>query len=591
MEFNQLLARRSLCALFCWALASTGGLASPVAPKPARPATFCNPIDLPYRFQLKEPVRREAADPSVVFYKGEWWLFASKSGGYWHTKDFADWKFVEPTGLPLEDYAPTVEAIEDRLYFSVGGAHALFTTDDPAVGAWSKVADLPGGMGDIDLFRDDDGRLYSYYGCSNKEPIRGVELDPKQNFQTIAGPADLLWGQPSQHGWEIKREQGTNKDIDAEMNDPKRAPFIEGAWMTKANGRYFLQYAAPGTEKDCYGDGVYVGDHPLGPFTYQPSNPFCFRPTGFARGAGHGSTFLDAKGNAWHIATVTIARRAGFERRLGMFPAKFFPDGQLACNTYLGDYPQYLPGTVTDPFGSNTPGWMLLSLNKPVEVSSTYDKFAATQAVDESIKTWWCAATGDPNEWIKVDLGSRAKIQAVQVNFADEGATTLGRLTNDAYRYLVEVSDDGKTWRTLIDKKANQRDAPHDYTQLDQPVMGRYVRLTNLHTPAGARFSVSDLRVFGNTDGPAPSVVGKIAAQRLPSDGRRAQVTWEPSKGAEFYIVRYGVRPDRLYTDFQVYGATSLDLNSLNAGVPYYVTVDAINTSGITRGPISIPIK
>jgi hypothetical protein len=36
-----------------------------------RPATFCNPLDLDYRFQLDEPTRREAADPAVVFFDHE----------------------------------------------------------------------------------------------------------------------------------------------------------------------------------------------------------------------------------------------------------------------------------------------------------------------------------------------------------------------------------------------------------------------------------------------------------------------------------------------------------------------------------------
>ncbi len=56
------------------------------APRPlpaSRLETYCNPLDLPYRFQLQPPIRREAADPTMVFYQGEYWLFPSKSGGYW----------------------------------------------------------------------------------------------------------------------------------------------------------------------------------------------------------------------------------------------------------------------------------------------------------------------------------------------------------------------------------------------------------------------------------------------------------------------------------------------------------------------------
>ena len=70
-----------------------------------RPATYCNPLDLDYRFQLDEPTRREAADPAVVYFDHEYWLFASKSGGYWHSPDFSHWVFVAGTNLPIEDYA------------------------------------------------------------------------------------------------------------------------------------------------------------------------------------------------------------------------------------------------------------------------------------------------------------------------------------------------------------------------------------------------------------------------------------------------------------------------------------------------------
>lgn len=547
----------------------------------AAPPTFCNPLNLPYRFQLEAPSRREAADPTVVKFHGEWWLFASKSGGYWHTRDFATWRFVEPTGLPLENYAPAVEQIGGRLYFCAGGG-GVYSTDDPAAGRWEKVAEIHGAA-DTDLFRDDDGRVYLYYGCSDHEPIHGEEVDPQHGFMSLGKVVDLISGRPAEHGWEAKREPETMGTV-AEDSQPDRAPWIEGSWMTKANGRYYLQYAAPGTELKGYGDGVYVSNRPLGPFVYQPSNPFSYHPTGFAPGAGHGSTFRDGRGNLWHVATITIARRHMFERRLGMFPAKVFPDGQLACNTYLGDYPQYLPGTIANPFGNNSPGWMLLSLNKPVAASSTLAGFPASLAVDESIASWWSAASGDAGEWFSVDLGVRSRIHAIQVNFADEGATALGRLKNDAYRYRLEVSSDGRNWQTLADKSRNESDAPHDYVVLPSPVRGRYVRIVNLHTPAGAKFSLSGLRVFGRAPGHAPSRVDQVRIRVVSRDTRHAQISWSATRGAEFYIVRYGIRPDRLFSNYQIYGATSLDLDVLNSGVKYYFAVDAVNAAGIAKG-------
>jgi xylan 1,4-beta-xylosidase len=557
--------------------------------EPPRYATICNPLDLPYRFEPAGPSRREAADPTVVFYQGEYWLFASKIGGYLHSPDFVHWTLVEPTGLPLESYAPTVEVIDGHLYFAAWGS-GIYTTDNPALGKWTIVSKNFTVGGDPDLFLDDDGRLYLYNGCSDRSPIRGQELDRSQAFKPIGPAVSLISADRQHHGWEVRRPPEVTGNPETDGKDPHLAPWIEGSWMNKVDGRYYLQYSAPATELDNYADGVYVGDQPLGPFTYQPYNPFSYKPTGFARGAGHSSTFKGAKGNYWHIGTIAIAKRHRFERRLGVYPVYFFPDGQMACDTYLGDYPQYAPGVADHPFTSNSPGWMLLSLNKAVTASSELPNHSAKLAVDENIRDWWSAATGNPQEWIRVDLGSECRIEALQLNFADEGSTQLGRLRGDAYRYLVEVSNDDSQWKTLVDQQNNMTDAPHAYVQLDAPVMERYVRITNLHAPAGARFSLSGLRVFGNALGSIPDTVQGITAQRNASDERRVHLSWAASPGAEFYIVRYGVKSDRLYSNYQVYNATNLDINALNAGVSYFFTVDAVNASGIASGPGPVPV-
>jgi hypothetical protein len=74
--------------------------------------------------------------------------------------------------------------------------------------------------------------------------------------------------EPWRYGWQRFGEHMDNTFLD---------PFIEGAWMTKHNGKYYLQYAAPGTEFSGYADGVVVGDSPLGVFTPQsmPLSQWC----------------------------------------------------------------------------------------------------------------------------------------------------------------------------------------------------------------------------------------------------------------------------------------------------------------------------
>ena len=547
-----------------------------------RPQTFCNPLDLDYRFQLEEPSRREAADPAVVFYDHEYWLFASKSGGYWHSRDFSHWIFVDGKDLPIEDYAPASAVIGGRLCYTAFDTKAIFQAEDPWTGRWRKVGDLKM-YSDPALFQDDDGRVYVYYGCSAGGGISVVELDPTNGFKEIGQPILCFKCDPKQRGWEVPGDDNSR--------EPGNPPWIEGAWMTKHDGKYYLQYAGPGTEFKSYADGVVVGNTATGPFVYAPYSPFSHKPTGFAAGAGHSGTFQDAQSNWWHVATMTISVRHMFERRIGVFPAGFCDDGQMFCNTYLGDYPQFLPGMQRQPTKNNSPGWMLLSYAKKAEASSTRAGLAVSNAFDENMRTWWCAETGNAGEWLKVDLGKSCRIEAIQINFADEGASARGKLHDDAYRFYIEASKNGTKWERILDCSDNRRDAPHYYEQLQHPVTARYVRLMNVHCPAGARFSISGFRIFGEELGKAPAPVKSIVVLRNSDDGRKATISWAPAPGTDFYIVRYGLGPDRLFNNYQIYNATNAQINSLNRGVGYYFGVDAVNDSGVSHSRAVLPLK
>lgn len=536
----------------------------------AQPQTYANPMDLNYRFRLDAPSRREAADPTMVVFKGQYWLFASKSGGYWHSPDLEHWTHITPAGLPLEDYAPTVVAINGRLFFTAFGSRGIWSTDDPGAGVWKKEAVIDA-YPDPDLFLDDDGKLYMYSGCSNKQPLMVTELDWKNGFRVVRSTPVDASRDPEHRGFEVPGE--TNERTD-------HAPWIEGAWMTKHDGHYYLQYAAPGTQFRSYADGVLIGDSPMGPFHAPSWNPLSFKPTGFIAGAGHGSTFQDLQGRWWHIATMTISVRHMFERRLGLFPVRFLPDGQMVEDTFLADYPHLWNGD------RGPAGWMLLSYNKPATASSSLEDHEPQKAVDENVRDWWSAKTGDAGEWLTIDLQNEATIRAVQIDFADEGSDAYG-FTAAGYRYLLEFSTDDKHWRTLVDHRTDAKDAPHDYEELPGPAHARYVRITNAGMPGGAKFSLSGLRVFGSSNGSLPAAASAVSVTRsatAPLDKRIAEVNWNAVHDADFYVVRYGIAPDRLFASYQVYGATNIEIRSLSAGVPYFFTVDAVNSAGITSG-------
>ena len=562
------------------AILAAGTAARASSPRRAREvqrrlATYCNPVDLPYRFQQPGKSRREAADPTVITYRGEYWLFPSKSGGYWHSRDLLRWSFVQATDYPVDNYAPTALVMYNRVYLAVNDSQKLYVCDDLMAGRWSEAADFGRTYGDPALFLDDDGRVYMYHGVSGTDVLQVTELDARHGFKALSTVDVPASRSPATRGWEVPGD--TNQQAAAQ-------PWIEGSWMTKHGGRYYLQYAAPGTEFKTYGDGVLVSTSPMGPFVYAPYSPFSFKPTGFVAGAGHSSTFAGLDGRLWHIATMSVSVRHLFERRLGLFPTRFTKAGELAADTYLGDYPHYVDGD------RGLTGWMLVSRKKRVTASSTAEGHEPEKAVDEEIRTWWSATSGEPGEWLEIDLGAIKTIEAVQINFADEASTATDR-SRDGYRYILELSTDRKRWSTVVDRRATGEDSPHDYEVLPASAPARYVRLTNTHSPNGAKFSVSDLRVFGSGGGARPAVVRAVTARRDVSDPRHATVRWRAAPRAEFYVLRLGTSPDLLTQNYQIYdGATVADIRSLNAGVEYYVAVDAVSENGITKATSVVKI-
>ena len=171
---------------------------------------ICNPMDLEYRYQIKtgqmgEGVYREAADPTVVVFQGVYLLFASMSGGFWHSRDLARWHFHETPELPIYDYAPDVRIINGRVVFSAsrrGVPCSFYASPDPMHVPFQSVSTVFD-FWDPDIFQDDDGRVYFYWGCTNKEPIWGMEMDPV-TLQPTGEKRAMFGEQEAKHGWERK---------------------------------------------------------------------------------------------------------------------------------------------------------------------------------------------------------------------------------------------------------------------------------------------------------------------------------------------------------------------------------------------------
>lgn len=551
----------------------------------AQQKTYCNPINIDYGYT---PIpnfstwgrHRATADPVIVNYKGDYYLFSTNQWGYWWSKDMSNWNFVSKRFLRPwnkvydELCAPAIGVVGDTMLV-IGSNYAtnftLWMSNNPKANDWKPLIDsFSIGGWDPAFFTDDDGRFYMYNGSSNRWPLYGIELDRK-TFQPIGTRKEMYFLESWRYGWHRFGEY---------MDDTFLDGFIEGAWVTKHNGKYYFQYAAPGTEFSHYADGVAVGNEPLGYFQNQ-SDPLSLKAGGFSRGAGHGATFQDNQGKYWHVSTQVVGVKNNFERRLGIWPAGFDKDDVMYTNTAFGDYPHYLPGDTIDHLKSRFTGWMLLNYKKPVTVSSTYGNYAANNAVDESIKTYWSAATAEKGEWIQTDLGNISTVNAVQINYADQDAVFLGKTTDQFHQYKLYYSTDGIKWMILVDKSSNKTDVPHDYIELSKPVQARYIKLENIHIPSG-KFAINGLRVFGNGNGTKPDAVKDFVVLRTEKDKRSAWLKWAPVNNAYAYNIYFGTDPNKLYNSIMVHDANDYYYKGMDLKKTYYYKIEAINENGVS---------
>lgn len=563
--------------------------------------TYCNPINIDYSYMSHYRARtnvsyRSGADPAVINYRDKYYLFVTRSHGYWVSDDMSNWDFIDPQSWYFKgSNAPAAAVYKYKIivYGDPSGRGPVIETDNPKVGDWQTnyaVLNIPDGIQDPNLFVDDDGRVYLYEESSNRWPIRGIELDPDNFFIPIGEQVDLFNLQPEKHGWE-RFGQDHRSDI---------KPFIEGPWMMKHDSIYYLEYGAPGTQWNVYADGVYTSQHPLGPFTYAPYNPISYKPGGFLKGSGHGSMVKDNQGNYWHYATMAISVNYKFERRIGMYPAGFEEDGQMWVNTAYGDYPHYLPDVAVESHKDRFTGWMLLSYQKPVSTNSPtvegavnvvdesasgymqeqITDFNIEKINDEEIRSYWVSIANHDSIYFQVDLEEMMDVNAIQINFQDYNSTIFGRPDTLRQQFVIKSSRDGETWEPIADFSENEKDMPHAYLELDNPAEARYIRyehkyLTNEH------LAVSEFRVFGQGKGDEPATPDNFTVNRM-DDRRNVMLEWDAVPDAMGYVIYWGIEEESLNLSAMMYGKPGYELRALNTDQAYYYQVEAFNENGIS---------
>jgi xylan 1,4-beta-xylosidase len=507
---------------------------------------YCNPLPM-----ISGQGGNAGGDVTVIREAGKYYMYCS-GGGAWISEDLLNWSFQRVANVPV---APHVVKYNSSFYMAGNdGSHngvqsregVVYKADNPlgpfvSLGTWKNtgwVEDGWNGAFDVDMFVDDDNKPYLYYSGRGVSGIFVVQLDPN-DFTKFAGKPKHLFSFNSSHVWERY----------GEMNEYPDVSWVEGPWLQKYNGTYYLEYSASGTQWKTYAEGYYMGKSPLGPFTYAPNNPLLRKTEGLVTGPAHGSIVEGPDKNLWQFYTVVLSNPPG-GRRIGMDRIVVDKDGYMSVK--VTETPQWAPGVVTDPTKGDS-GSIPVTINK-LRAMNALSRFSSQQpgrdaayAIDNYSGAWWEPETTDTQPSLTIELSPATAYDVVQLFTIDSvrlmfrgggfgrggfrrggvagrgfgrrgldagtpgagsettAATTATALpTTNAYQYRIEVSTDGEAYTTALDMTENDIIRNTIFEEIP-PVKCRFVRLTMTNWPQTSSLGIIEFTVFGKPAGSQPA--------------------------------------------------------------------------------------
>lgn len=492
--------------LICSALALMMGLAGMAQSK-----RYCNPLPMPIGNG-----GNAAGDVTVIEEGGKYYMYCT-GGGAWVSDNLVDWTFHEVKGVPV---APDIVKYNGKFYLS-GNSDNLFVSDSPLgpfkdLGPFKNTYAIEDGWNggfDTKIYVDDDNTPYLFWPGRGISGIYGVRLDPKDLTRFMEKPTHLFGFNPM-HAWERYGEK----------NEYPGVAWIEGPWVEKRNGIYYLEYSASGTQWKTYAEGYYTATSPLGPYSYAPNNPLLRKTEGLVTGTAHGSIVKGPDGELYQFYTIVLSNPPG-GRRIGMDKVTFDEDDLMYVT--VTDNPQKAPlakeAKTSIPVTINK----MNAMNALSKASSSQAGFPAAYAVDDYSGTLWMPAADDKQPYLMIELSPATRFDVVQL-FEVDGMRILfgngqgrGWRTPGAplpvYKYKLEVSMDGETWTTAVDQTRNtvSRDTVFDdFT----PTTCRFVKLTVTDWPKNTPLGIIDFTVFGTPAGHLPAAVATPTYYQLPPD-------------------------------------------------------------------------
>lgn len=402
------------------------------------------------------------ADPSVVLFEGRFFVYATldpwggETLGCWESADFKRWTYrvlnwptksacTSPTSGGAAVWAPSVvKAANGRffMYVSVGNEVWAGTAEHP-LGPWRNALGdrplIPGTfrpgfhMIDAEAFVDDDGAGWLYWGSG--------------------------WNWTNGTCWAVRLKPDM-VTFDGDVHDVTPANYFEAPFMAKRGGRYFLMYSQGVTIKDTYQVHYAVGDTPLGPFTEASNSPILV--TDAARNVvspGHHAVFRhDGRDYILYHRHSIPFDPAFVGRQVCVDEVEFTADGLIEKVVPSHEGPGLVRG--------RTDGRGVLPAVANASGEAGPD-FAAGGATDDNYATLWRAPAGATHAWLQLDLGAPATVARQEIRF---------EYAWKPYRFSLEVSGDGRAWRTIEDRI--REPATGSPVILDRAFTARHVRLS-----------------------------------------------------------------------------------------------------------------
>jgi xylan 1,4-beta-xylosidase len=519
------LAIAGLGMIELWSQLQTESAAAAGGPAPevGKALRYVNPLNIEANSKDGSPVGVSVGDPTVVRDGNKYYMFAT-DGGPWVSQDMVTWRYapLSATGARVP-VAPHVVKYSGA-YYMTGNSSPLYRSTNilgpyEEVGPWLDEQGTPLDLGkdgywismtpakklrvfDPCIFVDSDNKPYVYMSFAATYGIWGAPLDP-QHLNRLSAAPKTLFSFNNDYVWERS----------GNANERSHLAYIEGPWMFKRNGTYYLEYSASGTEWLTYATGVYTAKSPLGPFAYMRGNPLLRQVNGLVTGPGHGSVIQGPDGNYWQFYLTVLPNPPG-GRRIGMDPIGFDAEGNMFIRGGIPtETPQWAPGVVQDPARNGDSGSIPLTFGKVQNLvsSSKAPGRDPAYALDDLNGTWWEPAEGDAQPSMTVDLLQIAPfdrpytVDSSRIIFTARASMDLGRGAEapkfsggPAFQYKIEGSLDGKEFTTLVDKTRNN---VIRYTEFDEtpPTRCRFVRLTVTNLPRSAQqpLGISEFTVFG----------------------------------------------------------------------------------------------